>query len=197
MIINILIAASLQQLWSMINTQQLIVMMPLFKITMPANAGIFFAHMMSIAAFDFYDFTDIIHDNFGIEPTEPLDANFEALGFESQYFLVNMGSMAAFYLFFFTLVFVSLVLTMCCGRCRRVEKVRKRLNRNVYWGHLITLMNESYSILIVCVLINIQTISFETTGQSVMSVLCVAFLIFSVIVPLFFTVRLYQNYERL
>lgn len=38
---------------------------------------------MEIAAFDFFDFTDIIHDLFQIEPTEPIDNNFEAVGFES------------------------------------------------------------------------------------------------------------------
>ena len=48
----------------MINTQQLIVMMPLFQISMPSNAGIFFKEIMAIAAFDFYDFSDVIHDNF-------------------------------------------------------------------------------------------------------------------------------------
>ncbi len=72
-VINILISASLNQLWAMINTQQLMVMMPLFKIEMPANAGIFFKHVMEIAAFDFYDFGDIIHEHMQIEPTDPLD----------------------------------------------------------------------------------------------------------------------------
>ena len=76
-------AASLNQLWSMINTQQLIVMIALFQVTMPANAGMFFRTIMSIAAFDFYDFTDIIHELFSIEPTDPIDKNFESIGFES------------------------------------------------------------------------------------------------------------------
>ena len=72
-VINILISASLNQLWSMINTQQLIVMMPLFQIQLPANAGMFFRSVMEIAAFDFYDFTDIIHELFQIEGTDPID----------------------------------------------------------------------------------------------------------------------------
>jgi len=40
--LNIILAASLNQLWSMINTQQLLVMMPLFQIQMPSNANQFF-----------------------------------------------------------------------------------------------------------------------------------------------------------
>lgn len=81
--VNVALAASLNQLWSMINTQQLIVMMPLFNISMPANAAVFFRHIMEIAAFDFVDFGDIIHETFEIEETEPIDVNFDSIGFES------------------------------------------------------------------------------------------------------------------
>ena len=42
----------MQQLWSMINTQQIIVLIPLFKISLPANIAVIFNILMSIAAFD-------------------------------------------------------------------------------------------------------------------------------------------------
>ena len=38
---------------------------------------------MEIAAFDFFDFGDLIHEHFAIDPTDPIDSNFEAVGFES------------------------------------------------------------------------------------------------------------------
>ena len=60
-ILQLLIGASLNQLWALINTQQLIVLMPLFKTNIPANAGMFFNQIMEIAAFDI------------IEIAEPLD----------------------------------------------------------------------------------------------------------------------------
>lgn len=119
----------------MINTQQLIVMMPLFKIEMPANAGIFFSHMMEIASFDFYDFSEPIHEMFELEPTDPVDARFEALGFESKYFLVNMGTMVVFYLFYFLLVSTSLILSLCQhSKCRRLSKLQASLKRKIHWG---------------------------------------------------------------
>ena len=37
-VLNVFLSASLQQLWSMVNTQQIIVLMPLFDVEMPANA---------------------------------------------------------------------------------------------------------------------------------------------------------------
>ena len=75
-VLNIIISASLNQLWAMINTQQLMIMMPLFQITMPANAGLFFRALMEIAAFDFYDFSDFVHNIFQVEPKETTDLNF-------------------------------------------------------------------------------------------------------------------------
>ena len=57
--------------------------MPLFNIILPSNCGIFFRQVMEIASFDFYDFGDIIHENFKIEETEPVSDGFEEIGFES------------------------------------------------------------------------------------------------------------------
>ena len=59
-VLNIFIAASLNQLWALINTQQLIVLMPLFDTKIPANAGIFFNQIMEIAAFDFIEVGDYL-----------------------------------------------------------------------------------------------------------------------------------------
>ena len=41
-VLNMALSASLNQLWAMINTQQLFVMLPLFKLTLPRNAESFF-----------------------------------------------------------------------------------------------------------------------------------------------------------
>ena len=48
---------------------------------------------MSIAAFDFYDVQDIVHDTFNLPPTDPVNEQFNVLGFESKYLLINMGTL--------------------------------------------------------------------------------------------------------
>ena len=53
--------ASLSQIWSMINTMQLIVLMPLFKVNIPANADMLFKKIMEIAAFELVDLNDPIN----------------------------------------------------------------------------------------------------------------------------------------
>lgn len=164
----------------MINTQQLIVMMPLFNIKMPANASNFFTQIMSIAAFDFYDFTDVIHDMFSLEPTESFSSNFETIGFESLYFLINMGSIVIFYLIYTAMLCLVLPLLSIKKASR---KLHKKLGIKLKWNALITLMNESYQIIVVCVLLNTQVFSSETGGLAAMSFLCVVFFAGTILMP--------------
>ena len=152
-------------------------MMPLFKVQMPANAAIFFRNVMEIAAFDFYEFDDFILENFALEPLDPIDANFEAVGFQSQYVLINMGSMLIFYLLYLIFFIVVPQLTICeskCGLC--CQKLIRYLQRATFWGPLITLTFESFVIIAICILLNMRILSYETTGQAAMSVITLVLL---------------------
>ena len=73
--------------------------MPLFNIKIPANAGMFTKQIMRIAAFDIVEIGGFLDDVLSLEPTQPLNENFEAVGLESIYLLNNMGTVA--FLFFF------------------------------------------------------------------------------------------------
>jgi hypothetical protein len=62
LILNFFLRAALSQVLSMINTQQLIVVMPLFDLNLPANAALFFGILTNLASFNmlptdsFYNF---------------------------------------------------------------------------------------------------------------------------------------------
>ena len=73
----------------------------------------------------------------------------------------------------------------------------KNLDKSIYWGSLITLMNESYIIIVVCVFLNIKIFSMENSGLKVMSTLCAIFLSFSVLLPTIFINRLNANFKKL
>jgi len=63
-VMNVFLAASLNQLWSMINSQQIMVLFPLFKINLPANTAVMFNMLMTIAAFDIVP-TDAFYEKIG------------------------------------------------------------------------------------------------------------------------------------
>jgi len=80
----------------MVNTQQIIVMLPLFRVALPGNSAIFFGFVMQLAAFNLLP-TDLFYDKFLSEmkqaETGPINENFEADGFGSHFFLYNMGTL--------------------------------------------------------------------------------------------------------
>ena len=124
---------------------------------MPGNAGLFFRQLMSIAAFDFYEFGDLIHEQFAIPETESINANFESIGFESVYCLVNIGTMFLFYLLYILCVVIMLALRPCAiPENRRTKRIQRKLRNRVKYGALITLIYETYAIIMLSVLINLQ-----------------------------------------
>lgn len=77
----------------MVSTQQLIVLIPLFPVNLPSNAGAFFAYLMKIASFDIIP-TDIIFNGmFGTEPPDALNESFDTVGFGTTDFYNNLGSL--------------------------------------------------------------------------------------------------------
>ena len=82
-IINIMLSASLNQLWSMMNGLQIFVHMPLMNVKFPANAGTFIVFLVKIANFDIIP-TDLAFEHiFDFPDDGPFNLNFEATELES------------------------------------------------------------------------------------------------------------------
>ena len=145
----------------MINTQQLIALLPLFKVNIPANALLLFNKIMEIAAFDIIEINDPLNKLLDLEPTGPYRPNFDAVGFESIYLLNNLGALNFAYL-----AWLLAALTILLLKCRVVEesetarKMRSKLSGKIFFNPLISVFLESYSLLAVCCFININYISF-------------------------------------
>ena len=56
------LSASLNQIWAMVNTQQLLVLMPLMKVVLPHSVAEFYKNIFAIAAFDFYELNDFYNE---------------------------------------------------------------------------------------------------------------------------------------
>lgn len=60
-ILSFLIAFSLNFLWSMINSLQMIVYLPLLNITLPASVNTLFSILIKVATFDIVPNADLIY----------------------------------------------------------------------------------------------------------------------------------------
>ena len=107
-------------------------MLPLFCISLPGNAAIFFNFIMQIASFDIIPTDLFYNDVLGWSPNDPINQNFEDEGFGSTLFIYNIGSMIIAILLYPVLVTVYLILRCCCtekkGKERWYEKTKERLH---------------------------------------------------------------------
>ena len=167
-------------------------MMPLFQVSMPANAGLFFTTMMQIAAFELIDTKPYLDKYLNLQPTDPLNANFEAIGLESVYLLHNLGTLALAFVFFVATVLFSVLLVHCnvwggwlfnaleelssgSGQghltVANISYYGERLQEKLLWGSLIHLMTESYSMLTISCMIHLRYLNFHAVNTGFMSLL--------------------------
>lgn len=162
-IMNLVLSTSLSQLWSLVNTQQIIVFLPLFRVTLPANAKVFFGFVMQLAAFNLLP-TDLIYDNLfsGMQEAETgaINENFEANGFGSHFFLYNMGTLMVVILSMPFLGCVSYMLKIFRSKHKRIETAYVKLSNYLFWSHSITVVFESYSMVCVSAFINSIHVSY-------------------------------------
>ena len=157
---------------------------------------IFFNNVMEIASFDFVDIDESVHNVLKIDPTGAVQVKYQLIGFESEYWIVNSGTMFLIYIIYLVLLlFIYPVVRLCHKNVRNCQAFKQKLRQKVMWSSLVTLMNESYMIVVVCLLINVYYLSFETIGLAVMSILCKVFLLTSIALPFGLSVHMLCNFS--
>jgi hypothetical protein len=133
--------------------------MPLWKIRLPANAAMFFGFIMTIASFDLLP-TDAFYNEYfpSMAPTTAINANFQAIGFSSMYFNYNIGSMIISFLAFPVLALTTLILKplrkfKCCNW------LYLQIASRIYWNTTIKTISQSYTVIVMCVVINTLNVS--------------------------------------
>ena len=109
-VLNVLLAGSLNSLWSLIESQQLVIIMPMFNLIIPAQAAVFFNVLMQVAAFDPIPAEKTIDIWLNLEATGAYKPKFGILGFESMFCVSNMGTQAIIIFSVFLILLVSKIL---------------------------------------------------------------------------------------
>ena len=90
--IGLLIGHSMQALWGMIRTLQLIVLSNLVNVPFPSHAEVFFNGCIIFANMDIFDGEIIYRKNMPMKYTKPYDSNFLRFGIGDQNFIYQSGS---------------------------------------------------------------------------------------------------------
>jgi hypothetical protein len=91
----------------------------------------------------------------------PVNDNFDALGYGSTFFLYNIGSLIVGLLAIPVLIVLSYTLKLL-GFCSKfASRMHLKLSKKLFWNHILSVLFESYSVLVMCVLINSKHVSFN------------------------------------
>ena len=88
---NLILAASLNQLWSMLNGLQLSTHMQLFNLKFPANASFLLNFLVTVATFDLLPI-EVIWFFFDFPETGSFSLSFQSSGYEYINLIENMGT---------------------------------------------------------------------------------------------------------
>jgi len=181
-------------------------MMPLLTVILPANAGIFFAQIMHITAFEVFDTKPYLDSYLRLEPADPVNANFEAVGLESIYFPQNLGTLLLAFVFYLVMVILSKLLLLCSedevkvnlySPCPSFNECGKILHRNLFWGSLINLVTEAYSMMTLSCMINLKYLRWDSFSLIFMSSLSILVTLVLLAYPAFFAWELTKDFDSL
>ena len=122
--------------------------MPLLRVELPALCGIFFSFLMKIAAFDPIPIDSYLDEYTAMPPRDPINNNFEAIGFESMYVIINLGSMLFLFILFPILAVPEIIMRIIPAKY--TKKGSNYLRKTIYWNSSIRLFKESYAIALMC-----------------------------------------------
>ena len=162
-VINLCFIGGLNQIFSMIQNLQVIVHKQLVNLNTPANAQIFYSKILKLAAYDLFgelfDLDNKIPETLGIADSDPLTVNFDALGYETAYYAVNMGSALIIYIimpFFITLMLF--VRRVSYNRFPKLYKKSRRYVDEFFYNGIIMSVEEMYIIVLICIFVNFHKI---------------------------------------
>lgn len=157
------VSSLLNSVWGMVDTQQIIILLPLFKIVLPENAAAFFAQLMTIAAFAIIPTDPIFGFMFAAPPANlplPLSDNFMAVGFATTYITNNMGTLFFSLMYFPIMSCVYLLIKRIPSNW--IMKYRIGLGRNLFWSRTFQTFSDQYTIIATCSLIQLAYMDWNT-----------------------------------
>ena len=170
----------------MVGALQFVILLPLFDVSMPANAAGFFETITKIASFDIFEIGDYVEALLSLLPTDPVNQKYESIGLESHYFINNLGSFIIALLVYATLALIWIITDPVIAKCpKKLHGASRRLGNFLFWNRAIGLVFESFLIVAICSLITFKY-GFLMTGnygQIVQTVTCLACAVFYCTLP--------------
>jgi len=170
-LLNLLVGTALQEMFAFMKKSQIMVHLLIINVTIPGVAQVFFSGLLGFLQYNIIDLSPKVRYVFGLHIDDSVNDNFFNLGYSSTYFVVNMGNLY--------LLMVYIGFKLCFTRAtrnakhERVVKVRDWLATDLYWGTVLSFMEESYIIISVSCVANFTRLHFNHAGLAINSILAI------------------------
>lgn len=140
-----------------IKSIQLVVMLAQFRIVHPENVKMLFSSLVTVAAFDVMPTDQLYEALFGIDPDEgqPLTKKFAEMGMEHHLIINNLGTIFLAFVILLLLSVIHLIMKTLFRRFRCCRKAALKLGTKLYFGAYVSVLAESYVIILLACLINL------------------------------------------
>lgn len=165
---NLLLSIGLQQIFGMISALQILILLPLLHASMPANCGNFFNEISKIAAFDIFEIGEYVDEYFNLDFQNPVNEKFESLGFESVYFINNLGTFVFWLLAYYLASVVWLFAKSFSIFSDSSYRLSQYLGGKIFWNTAISTVFESFLVVALVSMISLKhNYDYSHSGQSI------------------------------
>ena len=129
--LSIFLSGVLNQLWSLVNTVQIIVITYMFSVLMPQNAELLLLSLMKLTNLDIIKTEVAINWVFNFPTTAPLNLRFEQAGYESSNFFIELGPLLFIISGFFLIILPVRFLFLKVLTCLPDSYIKRKLTKNL------------------------------------------------------------------
>ena len=196
---NMLLATSLNQLWSMLNGLQLSTHMPLFQLNVPANASFFLDFLIEVATFDPLP-VEAIWAVLEFPEKGAYNDSFDSAGYNYSYSIENLGTAFVLIHIYLILALISaLLLKLKCSQ-NIVRKTCKKITDNLFHSTSLRFFYEGYLEIGIALSISIIRMEWNSDlGPAVIycNIFTIVLAAVMIALPVFIAVCYFTNIERL
>lgn len=126
-----------------------------------------------------------------------MNENLNSLGYGSLFFVYNMGTLLISIAAIPLLAFLSYILGLMKEHSSLANRQYLRLSKLLYWDYILGTFFESYSVICMCVAINLTHLTYEKWGGICNSVLVFAFAAFCLLFPVVVAAIMWLKFPEL
>ena len=169
--LNIGLSQSLNSLWSMLNTAQIVVLMPLFAdLKMPTNAAEMNKSMVKVAMLDVIDTGELIDPrvySLTDQHDHGFNESFEDCGFDSTLVISNFSiNVWAYGIHILFLAIFVLPVYLISTRTSYCSKLYGYLKSYFFWAGLLRIFMQTFLELFLTSMLNLMTADYDTENAS-------------------------------